>query len=142
MDAENALCCSVTSKRRAPTPSNDEVVAFPCSSISMLEMRVGFTMFRVSNPRTIAGAAFSWWWSRPVRSEVRRKTTDSVNLMQREFFSEWRTILSIDHVLPDLQCVLGWAKIRHDRFQCTSGLQELWSGSQQTDTCVTVYCDS
>jgi hypothetical protein len=46
---------------------------------------------------------------------VRRKTTDSVNLMQRVFLSYWMTIFTIDHVLPDLQCVPGWAKIRHDR---------------------------
>lgn len=71
----------------AHAPSNDEVVAFPWNSISILDMRVGFAILRVSSPRTIAGGALSWRRSRPVGSEVRKKTTDSVNLINKVFFS-------------------------------------------------------
>ena len=54
----------------------------------MLEIFVGFVMFRVRRPLTIAGGADGWvpWRVLPVPSPVRRNTTDSVRRIESEFF--------------------------------------------------------
>jgi hypothetical protein len=53
----------------------------------MVEMRIGFTIFRVKRPRSIDEDAFSWDVPRRVeKSTTRRKTTDSVREIERVFF--------------------------------------------------------
>jgi len=52
----------------------------------MLQMRVGLTRVRIKRPRTIDGEAFSGVVDRfAERSTERRKTTDSVRDIEREF---------------------------------------------------------
>lgn len=53
----------------------------------MLEIFVGFTMFRVSRPLTIAGGAEGWvpCLVRPVPSPVRKNTTDSARRISSVF---------------------------------------------------------
>jgi hypothetical protein len=55
----------------------------------MLEIRIGFTIFRVKRPRSIDEDAFSWDVPRRVeKSTTRRKTTDSVRVIERVFFCD------------------------------------------------------
>lgn len=53
----------------------------------MLEIFVGFAMFSVKRPLTMAGGADGWVPCRvlPVPSPVRKKTTDSVRRIESEF---------------------------------------------------------
>ena len=64
------------------------MLVFPTSSTSMLDILVGFAMFRVRSPLTMAGGADGCVPCRvlPVPSPVRRKTTDSVRRIERVFF--------------------------------------------------------
>ena len=50
----------------------------------MLEMRVGFTKSRVKRPRSMDGDALSWA-VHCRKSTTRRKTTDSVRVIERLF---------------------------------------------------------
>lgn len=53
----------------------------------MLEIRIGFTIFRVKRPRSIDEDASSWDVPRRVeKSTTRRKTTDSMRVIERVFF--------------------------------------------------------
>lgn len=84
VDAVNILCSSDTSMRREPTPSGQDVTAFACSSSSILDILVGFVISKVSRPRSIEGVLLLDCL--PVGSLFLRKTTDSVNLIETEFF--------------------------------------------------------
>jgi hypothetical protein len=53
----------------------------------MLEIRIGFSIFRVKRPRSIDEGAFSWDVPRRgEKSTRRRKTTDSMRVIERAFF--------------------------------------------------------
>jgi hypothetical protein len=64
-------------------PSGHAVLIWPCNSISMLVILVGFAMFRTSRPRSRDGGSscgLCWAW---------RKTTGSVRRMERELCLNW-----------------------------------------------------
>jgi hypothetical protein len=67
-------------------PSGHDVHALPMSSTSILEILVGLVKLSTRRPRSI-DAGTGWYDLRPpVKSTVRRKSTDSVRRMATEFF--------------------------------------------------------
>ena len=56
----------------------------PCSSTSILDIRVGLWSSSVNSPRMIAGVSLSWFLRLPVKSTPRRKTVFSVSEIDSE----------------------------------------------------------
>lgn len=66
-------------------PSGHAVLVFPTSSISMLDILVGFASVRVSSPRSMPGGASARILRYlPVASPARKNTTDSAKRISSE----------------------------------------------------------